>query len=170
MNKTGCLMLSSSPGPAITHHPNSRLQMTYEPTVRVPHSRVMIGKAGVRMEKVPFDPQAFLDNYAPKYTSPRDYRWETSSDALDRLSDHYDSLKPEWKLQVGPKLNEWLTSRDKTTREIALEFAETLALPETRWTLRWVRLNSLLMPWRWGNVVQAHSAIQAIKKDEPDGR
>ena len=129
-------------------------------------SAVVTQGADDRKEKVPFDPQAFLDSYAAKFTAPRDYWWDGSAEALHRLSAHYDSLRPEWKVQVGPKLNQWLRSRDKTTREIALEFAETLALPDTLWTLRWVQLKCLLIPWRWGSVVQAHSVIQEIKEEK----
>ena len=120
----------------------------------------------VRMKKVPFDPQTFLDHYAGMWATQREARWAEHWETLSTLTHHYDWLKPEWKAQVGPKLNEWLRSHDKATRLVALDFARTLALPETLWTLRWVQLLSLLMPWRWGSFPQVRKVIRRTKRGE----
>ena len=118
------------------------------------------------MKKVPFDPQTFLDHYAGMWAAQRDAPWGDTWETLLTLTQHFDWLKPEWKVRVGRKLNEWLRSPDKATRLVAIDFARTLALPETLWTLRWVQLLSLLMPWRWGNLRQVHKAIRRTTKGE----
>ena len=118
----------------------------------------------VEMKKVPFDPQTFLDHYAGHFMGQLNTRWGEPYYSLGQLSDHYKWLKPEWQVQVGPKLNQWLRSHDKETRFIAIEFADALALPETLWTLRWVGLKALLLPWRWGSVQDIYWAIKSVKE------